>query len=302
MDSKNNKKQSSTEDHAAADEPAKKINANILIVIAIAVVAVAGVLVYISLASNHAPAGSGIQSAQANPNKQGPLFLSDIHKISTLNKGIEVSYITSNASTYLAKVAGNTMIVSTNQTITSFVLGKDAASFLRSSITYSNYSTKQTTYRNVTVLSYYNTTNATILCYNQTIYLYGSTNSVLNCYKGTGVAYFESFPFTLSNLGSIAPLANVSNVTYEGVSTIDGISCNGFAMEELSSMNPANYSTYVVCLDAQYGIPVYLNTTVVRGRNVSSTAIEAVDFSTNVSSSDFVIPSNYLQNAKPING
>ncbi len=149
--------------------------------------------------------------------------------------------------------------------------------------------------------TYYYNTNTTLTCFNDTTYSAGLvTNSSLQCGSGDqGMSFMEATPYTAVNVSSLSYLVFNSTVSDAGAKTIGGRGCEDFIISNATTANlQSNYSVFNICLDNQYGIPLYLNQTVVSGGIPSSFAVMATAVSANASSSEFVIPQQYL-NAVP---
>jgi hypothetical protein len=113
------------------------------------------------------------------------------------------------------------------------------------------------------------------------------------------MSFIEATPYTAVNVSSLSYLVFNSTVSYTGTKTIAGRGCDNFIISNATASNlQSNYSIFNICLDNQYGIPLYLNQTVVSGGIPSSFAVTATAVSANASSSEFVIPQQYL-NAIP---
>ena len=150
--------------------------------------------------------------------------------------------------------------------------------------------------KNISSIYYYNT-NTTITCFNDTTYSSGLvTNSSLQCGSGDqGLSDIEETPFTAVNVSSLSYLVFNNTVTYDGAETIAGRSCDDFIISNATASNlQFNYSVFNLCIDTQYGVPLYFNETDVIGGVPSSFVFTATAVSTNVPSSEFVIPQQYL--------
>jgi hypothetical protein len=154
----------------------------------------------------------------------------------------------------------------------------------------------KTVYHTNTYTIYYYETNMTLACLNQ-------SGSSVKCSKGTGgYNYLVKFPYTAKNISMFGILMVEGNLTSTGTQIIAGRKCDNFEFSNLTRGNLlSNYSVINLCLDSQYGIPLYVNETgVIGGALNSAVRLTATYFSTNVSKSDFAIPASYtkaLQNA-----
>jgi hypothetical protein len=128
------------------------------------------------------------------------------------------------------------------------------------------------------------------------------TNSSLSCAHGDqGLSYIEQTPFTADNVSSLSLLVFNNTLTYKGAKTIDGRNCDDFIISNVSASNiQSNYSVYNICIDTQYGIPLYFNQTDVVGGSPSSYVFTATAVATNATASEFVIPQQYMSAAQSI--
>jgi hypothetical protein len=255
---------------------------------------------YTSLTQGKQQTGTQILNNISNSslNQTDTLFINDIKKsegVSTLH----VTYYSSNKTIYAPSPTGNyTLAVSNNQTVSSYKMGNYNRTDINIVQGYTDTKTGIVLLQNVSGLEYYNT-NATIICFNETTYSSGIlTNSSLQCQKGDdGQSYVEEYPFTADNISSLSVLVLEGSIRYAGQQTIIGRSCDEFDYSNATSPNPlSNYTEMDMCLDTQYGIPLYLNTTFVSGGIPNSTAYTATSFTTNVSASELAIPQAYLSN------
>jgi hypothetical protein len=90
-----------------------------------------------------------------------------------------------------------------------------------------------------------------------------------------------------------------NTVTYSGSKSIAGRNCDDFIISNATGANlQSNYSVFNLCIDTQYGVPLYFNETDVTNGVPGSFAFTATSVSTDVPSSEFVIPQQYI-NAIP---
>ncbi|HIH50418.1 MAG: hypothetical protein ABSE71_04005 [Candidatus Micrarchaeaceae archaeon] len=234
-----------------------------------------------------------------NLNQTQALFVNDLEKSENVGN-LYVSYYSSNATQYITESGNLTIVISSNQTIDSYKLGNYNRTSITGILAYTNARNGEVMAKNVSGTYYYNT-NTTLTCFNGTTYSAGLvTNSSLQCGSGDqGMSFIEATPYTAVNVSSLSYLVFNSTVSYTGTKTIAGRGCDNFIISNATASNlQSNYSIFNICLDNQYGIPLYLNQTVVSGGIPSSFAVTATAVSANASSSEFVIPQQYL-NAIP---
>lgn len=227
---------------------------------------------------------------------QTSLFVEELGKLSAQRR-LAASYLT-NDTQYVARSGNAIVLVTTNQTITSYANGSNSSSVLNSYIEYSNLTTNAIIFKNLTTIYYYNTSTAAITCINETTYSLGENHSVFQCIRGAGLVFLNRFPFTLLNLSSMIPVTSTSRIQYAGRVTTRLGECDGFVVNtEAHTSSPIN-STFTLCLDTIYGIPLYFNmSTVAHHVTQRSATLVAFNLSTNVSNSHFVIPQAWLKNA-----
>jgi len=227
------------------------------------------------------------------------LFVNDLQRSENVSN-LAVTYFSSNATRYVAQSSNLTIAITSNQTIDSYKLGNYNKTVSTSMVTYTNSKNGVVIAKNVSSIYYYNT-NTTVICFNDTSYSSTLvTNSSLQCGSGDqGESFIEETPFTAVNVSSLAYLVFNSTITYSGAKTIAGRNCDDFIISNATGANlQANYSVYNLCIDTQYGIPLYFNETDVTGGVPSSFTFTATSVSTDVPSSEFTIPVQYL-NAVP---
>lgn len=267
----------------------------VIIAMVILVIAIAYYALYGS--GGHSLTSKQILSDISNSslNKTQALFVNDLKKSENVSD-LHVSYYSSNATEYVTQTNNLTIAISSNQTLDSYKLGSYNRSAITSIATYTNSKNGEVIAKNVSSLYYYNT-NTTLICFNDTTYSSGLiTNSSLKCANGDqGLSYIEETPFTAANVSVLGYLVFNATITYGGIKTIDGRSCDSFIISNATSANlQSNYSVFNLCLDTQYGIPLYFNQTDVVGGVPSSFVITATAFSLNASRSEFVILQQYL--------
>ncbi len=279
-----------------------KRNTIILYAILILVVVIVIALAYYAISS--LTGGSGLNSRQAldslsnsSLNQTQMMLLSDFQKTENLT-AIYASYFSGNGTTYVNEPGNITIAINNTQTVGSYLLGSYNRSDLSNPVIYTNVKTRQVIASNTSGIEYYRTANTTITCFNQTTLSSGVTNSSIDCTNGDGgISSLEQFPFSIGNVTALAAQMLAANLTYGGTKTIIGRPCDSFvASNETTSNLLSNYSVIAVCIDRQYGIPLYLNETDIVGGIPNSTEFTITRISTNVSGSDFVIPQKYLDN------
>lgn len=266
----------------------------------IAVVIIVIAVAYYALSGSSGPSVTSKQilsnASNSTLNQTQALFISDLKKSESVNN-LEVSYYSSNATQHIAESSSLTLSISSNQTINSYKLGDYNKTVITGIMAYTNSNNGNVIERNVSSMYYYNT-NTTLTCFNDTTYSGGLlVNSSLQCGSGDqGLSYLEETPFTAVNVSSLSYLVFNNSLTYGGQKTIAGRACDDFIISNATSSNlESNYSVFNLCIDTQYGIPLYFNETdVVNGVPGSPFAFTATSVSANVSSSEFVIPQLYL--------
>jgi hypothetical protein len=271
--------------------------------IAIIVVVAVIVITYIGLSG---PGGPTLTSKQifnnvsnSSLNQTQSLFINDLKKSENVSN-LEVSYFSSNATRYITQSSNLTIAITSNQTIESYKMGNYNKTVSTSMVTYTNSKNGVVIAKNVSSLYYYNT-NTTIICFNDTSYSSTLvTNSSLQCGSGDqGESFIEETPFTAVNVSSLAYLVFNTTVTYDGAKSIAGRNCDDFIISNATGSNlESNYSVFNLCIDTQYGVPLYFNETDITRGVPSSFTFTATSVSADVSSSEFVIPQQYL-NAVP---
>jgi hypothetical protein len=270
----------------------------LILYLAIAVIVI--IIAYYAISSlGSGPSLSGKQIldnvSSANLNQTQARFVNDL-KMSENVSNLAVSYYSSNA-TYQIKESNNlTVAVSNNQTIDSYKMGNYNKTVITQITAYTNAGNGQDISKNVNITYYYNT-NQTVTCFNSTSYSAGIiSNTSVACGDGDqGMSYLEETPFTAANVSGLSYLVFNSTVSYTGVKTIAGRSCDNFIISNATASNlQSNYTVFGLCIDTQYGVPLYFNETEVTGGIPSSFSLSATSLTTNVSSSEFVIPSSYL--------
>lgn len=286
---------------AYAQQPAAaKTKRSPLMYIAAAVIAI--VLIAIAYYVLSGSGGQSLSSEQifnnmssANLNQTQMLFVNDLKKSENVTN-LQVSYYSSNATQYMTQSSNLTIAISSNMTINSYKLGNYNKTAVIGIVAYTNARNADVIAKNVSGTYYYNT-NTTITCFNDTAYSSGLvTNSSLQCGSGDqGMYFLEQAPYTAVNVSSLSYLIFNSTVTNVGTKLIIRRGCDDFIISNATSANlQSNYSVFNICIDNQYGIPLYFNETDVIGGIPSSFAITATSVSTNVTSQELAIPQSYL--------
>ncbi len=230
-----------------------------------------------------------------NLNRTQALFVSDLEKSENVSS-IYVSYYSSNATEFIPQSGNLTIEITNNQTIDSYKMGNYNRTVITGIVAYTNSKNGVLLAKNVSSVYYYHT-NATVTCFNDTTYSSPiGTNSSLQCGSGDqGLSYLEQTPFTAANVSSLSYLVINTTVTYSGTKSIAGRSCDDFIISNATASNlQSNYTVYTMCIDTQYGMPLYFNATEVAGGVPNSFAFTATAVSTSVPAAEFVIPPQYL--------
>lgn len=238
-------------------------------------------------------------TSTAGLNTTQTLFINDLKKSLGVTN-LYVGYYSSNATNYIKQSSTVTIAISSNQTVDSYKLGNENRTTITGIVAYTNENNSEQISKNVSSLYYYNT-NETVLCYNDTTYTAGLVdNSTLECGTGDqGLSYIEDTPFTAANVSSLSYLVYNNSVSYGGTKTIAGRTCDSFVISNETGANlESNYSVFDLCLDTQYGVPLYMNETDVVYGTPSSFSFTATGLSTNVTASEMTIPQAYI-NAIP---
>ncbi len=165
-------------------------------------------------------------ASNSSLNQTQALFINDLKKSENVNN-LEVTYYSSNATQHIAESSNLTIAISSNQTISSYKMGNYNKTVTTGIVAYTNANNGEVITKNVSSVYYYNT-NTTVTCFNDTTYSAGLvTNSSLQCGTGDqGLSYIEETPFTAVNVSSLSYLAFNNTLTYGGVKTIAGRSCD----------------------------------------------------------------------------
>ncbi len=267
-------------------------------IIAIALVVI--IIAYYLLASL---GGQSLTSKQifdnvssASLNQTQSLFVKDLARSENVSD-LHVSYYSKAAPQQVVQSSNLTVSISSNQTIDSYKLGSYNKTVMTSITAYTNSRNGDVLEKNVSSVYYYRT-NTTLICFNYTAYSSGLvTNSSLQCGSGDqGQNYVEETPFTAVNVSMLSYLVFNNTVTNKGTRTIAGRGCDDFIISNAASSNlQSNYSVFNLCIDRQYGIPLYFNETDVSGGVPVSFDFIATNVSTIVQGSEFIIPPQYLK-------
>ncbi len=271
-------------------------------VIVIIIIAVAYLVLSGNLGNGQSLSSKQIFSNVSNMslNQTQRLFINDL-ELSENVSNLYVSYYSNNATQYITQSGNLTIAIGSNTTINSYKLGNENRTAVTGIIAYTNARNGDVLAKNVTGTYYYNT-NTTLICFNDTSYSSVLvTNSSLQCGSGDqGLSFMEQTPYTAVNVSSLSYLIFNTSVSYVGTKSVIGRSCDDFIISNATGANlESNYSVFNICVDRQYGIPLYFNETDVSYGIPSSFAITATAVSTNVTSQDMVIPSQYISAAAP---
>ncbi|MGD0728903.1 MAG: hypothetical protein ABR981_02400 [Candidatus Micrarchaeaceae archaeon] len=298
--SNNSNSQSSTSNSTQTTATKDQRSPWVYVAIAVVVILIIGIVYYVlagGLGSPKSPSSNQILNNATNSslNQTQLLFISDLKKSENVSN-MYVSYYSNNGTNYVKQSSNLTIAITDNQTIDSYKLGNYNKTVFTDILTYRDFQNGEQIAKNVSDIYYYNT-NQTVTCFNDTTYSSVLvTNSSLQC--GTGdqsLSYLEESPFTAVNVSSLSYLILNSSISYSGSKTIAGRDCDDFIISNATGSNiQSNYSVFNICIDRQYGIPLYFNQTNVVGGIPSSFTFTAAVVSTNVSSSEFVIPQAYL--------
>ncbi len=228
-------------------------------------------------------------------NQTQSLFVNDLEKSENVSS-LQVAYYSSNTTEQVPESGNVTIAITYNQTIDSYKSDTYNKTVITDTVAYTNSETGARIIKNVSSVYYYDT-NTTVTCLNDTSYSALSvTNSSLQCGFGDqGWSYLEETPFTAANVSALSYLVFNNTITYKGVKSIAGRSCDGFIFSNATAANlQSNYTIYNLCIDTRYGIPLYFNATEVAGGVPNSFVFTATAVTTSVSASEFVIPPQYL--------
>ncbi len=231
-------------------------------------------------------------------NQTQSLFVKDLARSENVSD-LQVSYYSKAATQHVVQSSNLAVNITSNQTIRSYKLGSYNKTVMTSITAYADSKNGDVLEKNVSSIYYYNT-NTTLICFNYTEYSMGQvTNSSLQCGSGDqGQNYIEETPFTAVNVSMLSYLVFNNTVTNNGARTIAGRGCDDFIISNATSSNlHSNYSVFNLCIDRQYGIPLYFNETDVTGGVPASFDFIATNVSTSVPSSEFIIPPQYLKAA-----
>lgn len=204
---------------------------------------------------------------------------------------IGVEYAFGNTSAELKSGAQQTH-VSESETIYSYRFGGYSKAVTDTSLSYVQGSNTLVSYSNIT--SYFNTPQLEITCINQSVYRAGISNAIISCIEGASPVPVNSFPVSINASAGLASLTQSYSVSYMGQENISGRMCNDYLFRNASQ---AASTTYDICLDGAYGIPVYINRTVFHnGTYAYSTYLILKRIYRSLNSSDFTIPNAYMYN------
>lgn len=292
------------QDGAAAQGSQGRSGGFLKILAVLVVVLIAVIVIYLFFAGSGSSVpqqqNANIYSNATNSNLTSGqmLFYKDLARVSNLS-GMVVSFSLQPEATFQTMPYGNaTLDVVSQQNVTSYLLGQSVRTSYLNNVEYVGSANGSVISRNFTGIYYYSNSNNTVVCQNLTTYVGGRANSSFGCLKGNGgLQGIVDFPFTLNNLTAVGYLGQ-SNITYEGTRSVAGRSCQSFLSSGLGSNLFGNYSIVSVCLDGQYGIPLYYNETDYSGGTAyQGPYFLAESVSTNVSPSELAIPGAYLNDS-----
>jgi len=259
--------------------------------VVVVIIIIAAAYIFSVSGSGHPQTGVNTTNATA----QQVALYSDLAKALNITS-ISVVYSTGANFTEVVPHGNTTVRVTGTESIDSYQLGNYSKALFLNNIVYTNTTNNATVVRNISDVYYYATPNNTITCLNQSSYVYGTTNGVsLECVHGTGgLSYLMFFPFTIRNVTALAYLGQDS-ISYQGLQSTNGRACDAFVVSNATSATQSNYSRVLMCLDSQYGIPLYFNeTNIVDGSLQQGAFLMATSVSAGPSASQMAIPSEYL--------
>jgi len=250
-----------------------------------------------SLSSTSAPTSGQVLNNITNSsglNTNQSMFVNDLKKSESVSN-LKVIYYSANATERVTWPGNTTVAINSNQTIDSYTYDGYNRTDYVSIVSYTDTKTNVVLQENVSAVEFYST-NKTISCFNDTSYASGlQTNNTLQCYNGDeGLDYLEQSPFSAANDSGLAYLVFNNTVSYRGTKSYAGRSCDDFLISNASYSNlQSNYTVYDICLDSQYGIPLYLNQTNVTNGMPTSFYFVATAVSADVNASQVAIPTAY---------
>lgn len=239
---------------------------------------------------------SNLSSANLTPGQHA--FYVDLAKAANVSS-IGVTYFAGNYTNATISPGGAPLVSTTQQIITAYRSGADNASELLTTVTYFDAASNSIVGTNSSDVYFYNTTQGTVTCINETTSAGIIRNGNLTCTFGDGgLGYLRSFPFEITNVTALGYLGTGS-VTYSGPSTMIGRACDDFLVSNLISPSASNYSQVSLCMDEQYGIPLYFNETdYSNGVPSQGLLLVAQNISSNVPASAVSIPAAYESSAQ----
>ena len=258
----------------------KRNNSRSAVFIGIAVIAV--VIAVAALSRNVAPL---TRSAPGTNSDIVKMFDSELNISGSLSD-IGVEYAFGNMSTELNSGAQQIHVLQ-SETIYSYRLGGYSKSVMDTSLSYMQGQNTLDNYSNIT--SYFNTPALKLRCVNQSVYrTSGASNATVSCVNGSTSEQAGSFPLSINAAVGLAAIANGYSGSYLGKRNISGRMCDDYLF---SNTTYAVTTTYNICLDRNYGIPVYMNETVFKdGVYSHSTYMVLKRIYTSLNSSYFKIP------------
>lgn len=262
------------------------------IIILVAIIAV----VYLLSPTKNASFLSIYNLSNPNLTQNQRLFLEDLQNVSNADS-LSISY-SAGRTIQLIPYSNNVIVVSaSSDNFISYRLGSEIKSIFNSNFTQIDQSSNTLITKNDTSLYFYSTSNGTMACAIDDKYMNSTSNFSIRCQRGdAGLSFLEQFPSVPTNSSSIIFYLTIGNTSYVGQKSFIGRSCDDFHITN-ETTSPANYTTAEICIDKQYGVPLYLNMSDVAGGSVTSgSTLVATSITTNVSASEFVIPAKFLNN------
>ncbi len=265
---------------AARRSKRKRNNGHVAAFIGIAAIALAIALTL--LARNSA------QSTRRGPGTNSDIvkmFDSELNMSSSLSD-IGVEYVFGNTSAEL-KSGTQRIQVLQSETIYSYRFGGYSKAVMDTSLSYAQGQNTLVSYSNIT--SYFNTPMLELTCVNQSVYhTAGASNATISCINGTSSEQADSFPISINAVAGLEAITKTYSGSYLGTKNISGRTCDDYLF---SNTTQAVTTTYNICLDTDYGMPLYMNETVAKNGTYSySTYMIMKRIYSNLNSSYFKIP------------
>ncbi len=242
-----------------------------------------------------------VNLSNSTVNRTKLILLSDLKKSLNLSS-FSISYVSDNASRVVQGQGSFTLNIASVRTINSYHANNYSVTIYKNTTTYTDANTGELLSKNVSGIYYYSKANMQIECANHTtINTAGAENTTLDCGHGIQNNYYLlQFPYYAKNISKLGILVIEGNITYTGTKAIANRSCDNFVFSNITNANLLlNYSVVDLCLDSEYGIPLYIRGTNIIQRVPNKTIIWTMSqFATNASASDFIVPEQYLRATK----